>query len=259
MEIFLFYIFTGLTGGLIGGFLGLGGGIIFVPSLLLIFTSYNIFEGYQLQSAIITSLGCVLISSLSAMVKHGKNQLILWDTFKKTSFGIIIGVFLGIFLLGNSNTILLKYIYSLLLIMISLLMICPLPKERKIKIKYKFILSFSIFVGCISTLLGIGGGTLTTPYFNFHGENIKKSIATASACGVLIALIAIAAILIQDLVSRDQSLLSLFSLSAFICISSASIISAYVGASMTIKVKSKNLKIFFAISLIVISITILKH
>ena len=68
MEIFLFYILTGLAGGLIGGFLGLGGGIVFVPSLLLIFTSYNIYEGYELQSAIITSLGCVFISSLSAMI-----------------------------------------------------------------------------------------------------------------------------------------------------------------------------------------------
>ncbi|GIS46174.1 MAG: hypothetical protein Ct9H90mP18_05060 [Gammaproteobacteria bacterium] len=49
MEIFLFYILTGLAGGLIGGFLGLGGGIVFVPSLLLIFTSYNIYEGYELS------------------------------------------------------------------------------------------------------------------------------------------------------------------------------------------------------------------
>ena len=104
MEIFLFYILTGLAGGLIGGFLGLGGGIVFVPSLLLIFTSYNIYEGYELQSAIITSLGCVFISSLSAMITHNKNNLILWDAFNKTSLGISVGVLVGIFLLSNSAT-----------------------------------------------------------------------------------------------------------------------------------------------------------
>ena len=107
--------------------------------------------------------------------------------------------------------------------------------------------------------MGVGGGTLTTPYFNFHGENIKKSIATASACGVLIALVAMVASLIQGFISYDKSLLSLFSISAFLCISSASTLSAYLGASMTVKIKPKNLKLFFAISLIIISITILKH
>ena len=50
---------------------------------------------------------------------------------------------------------------------------------------------FSFFTGTISTMLGIGGGTLTTPYFKFYGESMKKSIATAAACGVPIALLGI--------------------------------------------------------------------
>ena len=48
---------------------------------------------------------------------------------------------------------------------------------------------FSFFTGVISTMLGIGGGTLTTPYFKFYGESMKCSIATAAACGVPIALL----------------------------------------------------------------------
>ena len=257
MEIFLFYILTGLAGGLIGGFLGLGGGIVFVPSLLLIFTSYNIYEGYELQSAIITSLGCVFISSLSAMITHNKNNLILWDAFSKTSLGISVGVLVGIFLLSNSATESLKNLYSFLLIMISIFMIYQKTPKDKTKSKYKYVHSFSIFVGSISTLLGIGGGTLTTPYFNFHGEDIKRSIATASACGVLIASVAIISILIQNFISEKNNLLVLFSPSAFLCISIASTFSASIGASMTVKSKSRNLKLLFATSLVIVSLTIL--
>ena len=179
MEIFLFYILTGLAGGLIGGFLGLGGGIVFVPSLLLIFTSYNIYEGYELQSAIITSLGCVFISSLSAMITHNKNNLILWDAFNKTSLGISVGVLVGIFLLSNSATESLKNLYSFLLIMISIFMIYQKTPKDKTRSKYKYVHSFSMFVGSISTLLGIGGGTLTTPYFNFHGEDTSLKQITS--------------------------------------------------------------------------------
>ena len=81
MDIIFYYIVIGLAGGLIGGFLGLG--IIFVPSLLFVFTYYDINYGYELQSAIITSIGCVFISSISAMITHQKNKLVLWATFQK--------------------------------------------------------------------------------------------------------------------------------------------------------------------------------
>ena len=53
---------------------------------------------------------CIDLRS-SAMITHYRNQLILWDSLRKTSFGITIGV-LGVFLLSKSNTDLLKYIYS---------------------------------------------------------------------------------------------------------------------------------------------------
>ena len=41
--------------------------------------------------------------------------------------------------------------------------------------------------GTISSLMGIGGGTLSVPYLSFIINDIKKSIATASAIGLIIA------------------------------------------------------------------------
>ncbi len=259
MDIIFYYIVIGLAGGLIGGFLGLGGGIVFVPSLLFVFTYYDINYGYELQSAIITSIGCVFISSISAMITHQKNKLVLWATFQKTFLGISLGASLGVYFLSNTDTSILKLVYSISLILIAIFMFTQ-PKIKQIKIiEYKLVHLFSIFVGIISTLLGIGGGTLTTPYFNVHGHDIKKSIATASACGVLIASIAIIIVFMQHLISYEKSLLPLFSLTAFASISISAALSSYIGATLTLRAKSIYLKRVFALSILIISIIILVH
>ena len=83
MNIYTLYFLAGSLGGFFGGLLGLGGGIIFVPFLFFIFNQYGIHSSHIMQSAICTSLACIVISSLSSTYKHNKNKLIDWDLFKK--------------------------------------------------------------------------------------------------------------------------------------------------------------------------------
>ena len=76
MNVYLLYIICGSLGGFLGGLLGLGGGIVFVPMLFFIFNNYDINSAHMMQSAVSTSLACVVISSMSAAIKHNKNKLI---------------------------------------------------------------------------------------------------------------------------------------------------------------------------------------
>ena len=62
MELAYIYILIGLIGGITAGMLGLGGGIIFVPGLLLVHKFSGLFDGYQLQSAVYTSLICIIFA-----------------------------------------------------------------------------------------------------------------------------------------------------------------------------------------------------
>jgi uncharacterized membrane protein YfcA len=43
------------------------------------------------------------------------------------------------------------------------------------------------WIGFLSSIIGIGGGSFTTPLMIAGGYNIRKGIGTAAACGVPIA------------------------------------------------------------------------
>jgi hypothetical protein len=43
-------------------------------------------------------------------------------------------------------------------------------------------------IGLISALVGIGGGTMTVPFLHHTGVEMRKAVATSSACGLPIAL-----------------------------------------------------------------------
>ncbi len=254
------YIVVGLLGGFVGGFLGLGGGIIFVPFLFFIFDYFQINPNYALQSAIVTSLSCVVISSLSALIKHNTNNLVEWNIFVRTLPGIVLGSSLGLTMVAILPAELIKFIYTALLILISIYMFNKDQDREKEKIKeIKYINRFSFFVGSISSLLGIGGGTLTTPYFNYYGVPIKRCIATASACGVAISLFGILVSFVLTYHSQilETNTLELLTFDAFLIVSLSSMLSAYFGASVTKRTQSSNLSKIFSVFLILTAISIL--
>ena len=254
------YMVIGLLGGFVGGFLGLGGGIIFVPFLFFTFDYFQINPNYALQSAIVTSLSCVVISSLSALIKHNKNDLVEWDIFTRTLPGIVLGSSLGLTMVTILPTGYIKFIYTVLLVFISIYMFNKNQdyEEQKIK-EIRYINRFSIFVGSISSLLGIGGGTLTTPYFNYYGVPIKRCIATASACGVAISLfgILLSFIFTHHSQTIKTNTMELLAFDAFIIVSLSSMLSAYFGASFTKKTEASNLNKIFSVFLILTAISIL--
>jgi hypothetical protein len=44
-----------------------------------------------------------------------------------------------------------------------------------------------LVIGSLSSLLGIGGGSMTVPWLLWHAQQVQRSIATAAACGYPIA------------------------------------------------------------------------
>ena len=69
MNEFFLYILCGLTAGLLGGYLGLGGGIVMVPFLTVI-------AGVDIKTAVPVSVTAIVVNSFSASNEYLKKGMV---------------------------------------------------------------------------------------------------------------------------------------------------------------------------------------
>lgn len=206
-EPVLYYVLIGAAAGTLGSMVGLGGGIIMVPALAILL-------GVDIKNAIsasLISLVATSVMSVSVFAKkhlvHFKLGLILVSTTIVGSFG---GSYIGVYLEPK----ILMLLFGCLMILAALMLLknlrVPLrdstqdPIEKKTeeglldivgtirsedsgeietfrvrRVPLNIILS--TFAGCISGLLGVGGGIIQVPMMHLiGGVPIKVASATSS-------------------------------------------------------------------------------
>ena len=77
-EATLLYIFTGCLAGLFAGLLGISGGVVTVPLLVVSFSLLDFPITEQMHVALGTSLSSMVFNSLSSAISHYKKSGIVW-------------------------------------------------------------------------------------------------------------------------------------------------------------------------------------
>jgi uncharacterized membrane protein YfcA len=204
-------IVGGVGYGLISGMLGLGGGIILMP-LLLILLSGEVAPANLVHTAVGTSIAIMAISSLINVTQHMQLNTIDMKIIKKvlpgSIFGVLVGTTLGLLISAGH----IKLLMGLLLVVLALSMFMPVSIKRQEGTTNKLKLFFVGFVvGAPSALLGIGGGSIMGPVLNYFGFDIKKIVGTiafntfVTASIALVSLIFIEVIHLHNLVGVAQA------------------------------------------------------
>ena len=254
MEHIYIYILIGFLGGITAGMLGLGGGIIFVPGLMIIHKYYGLFSGYELQVAVYTSLISIIFAGSTSSILHYKNRLIDMSVVKKYSIYVILGSFFGIYILEHVSSELLELVYSIILIILALLLISDAKIIRN-NINYLNKAGNLYFFanGSISSLMGIGGGTLSVPYLSFLIADIKRSIASASAIGLIIA---VSSLLYMFVLNPSIYSEKINHIGLFILIPSG-ILGSYTGVYLLRILNPEKVKNIFSTLLLVVAVYLL--
>ncbi len=179
----------GILAGLLAGMFGIGGGLIIVPVLIGTFINLGFDNEIIVQLSVGTAISCIIFTGLSSANAHRKKKSIEFQQFKPVATGIIFGAFAGAFFAVQIKGLILKLSIATFLLLVGLQILFDIKITSK---KISPTMTHSVFTGSIigflSSILGIGGGTFSVPYFRSIGLSLTSAIGTSAACGVPIAI-----------------------------------------------------------------------
>jgi uncharacterized membrane protein YfcA len=254
------YLVLGVVAGLVGGLLGLGGGILIVPALLFLFIWQGMPADILMHLAVATSLFTIVFTSISSSYAHHKHQAVLWSQVFLLTPGIIIGAVFGAFLADYISSDILRRLFGIFEILVA----CQIgfsvkPSAQRSLPGRNGMLIAGGGIGTLSTILGIGGGTLTVPFLVWCHVNIRKAVATSSACGFPIALAGTLAMIYTglDSTSLPENTIGYVYWPAALLILTTSVLFAPVGAKLAHTMPVGSLKRVFAIVLACVGLRML--
>lgn len=255
MEIYGLYLCLGLVAGLISGLFGLSGGVVIVPILIFTFAAQGFSPDVLTHLAIGTSLATIVITSISSIFAHHKGGAVLWPVVIWLTPGIMIGAAFGATFAVSIGGPVLQLCFGAFLCVVAVTMGLSLQPEGAHSIPG--IVGKSVMgavIGFVSSVFGIGGGSLSVPGLSWFKVPMKNAVATSAACGLPIAISGTSTYLIQgwQVVNLPVGALGFVYLPAFIGIVCASAFSAKWGAKLAHQLPADVLRIGFAILLLVV-------
>jgi uncharacterized membrane protein YfcA len=247
----------GSATGVIAGLLGIGGGMILVPILSILFASYQFPAEHIQHMAIATSMSTILFTSISSVIAQQKKKAIRWDVVIALAPGIVFG---GMLISGSVFASLKGIFLTILFVGFQFFSAYQMLANKKPKPSRELPGKLGLFgagsiIGGISSLVGAGGGFISVPFMIWCNVPMHFAVATSSALGFPIALASSIGYVFGGLGISDLPKYSLgyIYLPALLCISSMSMITAPLGVKMGHNLNTVQLKRIFAFVLICIA------
>jgi uncharacterized membrane protein YfcA len=260
MEWYAAYLALGAAAGFLAGLFGVGGGLVLVPVLLLLFDAQHFPANQVMHLALGTSMATILFTSLASMRKHHQHGAVNWRAVRNITPGILLGTGMGALLAASIPTLGLGIFFTLFVYFASAQIL--LDKHPKPSRQLPGIAGMTVvgtFTGLISSLVSIGGGTIMVPFLVWCNVPLRNAIGTSAAVGFPVAVGATIGYIATGLSSETLPHYSLgfVYLPALFWIALASVITAPLGAKVTHLLKIDFLRKLFAVLLIALATKLL--
>ena len=185
----VYLIGSGLVAGFMAGLLGIGGGIITIPVLFVLFEKIDTPLEWRMHAAIATSLAIIVATNISSVLAHHKKGGVDWDTVKNWWLVVAVGAVLGSLFATTLKTNELVYFFAILAGLLALKMLLPFEKWTLGPTLPSGIYRYAnpAIIGFFSAVMGIGGGSFSVPYMTIYSVPIRRAVGTASLIGLVIS------------------------------------------------------------------------
>lgn len=256
MQGWLAYLAIGVGTGFFAGLLGIGGGAVMVPMLVLVFTAQGLPAEHIMHIALGTAMATIMFTSVSSMRAHHAHGAVDWSIARAIAPGILAGSFCAALVAGFIPTRPLAVMFTVLVYYAATQILFDLrPRESRELPGRSGLFAAGALIGGMSSLLAAGGAFLCIPFLAWCSVPLRRAIGTAAAVGLPIAVAGTLGYLLQGL--RVEGLpsasLGYVYLPALALIVVTSVLAAPFGARLAHRLPVKRLRVVFAIVLFVLA------
>ena len=245
---------TGFLSGILAGLLGVGGGIVIVPVLFFLFQAYGVSSASAITIATATSLAIIVPTSVSSIRAHHAVGNVDFELLLRWAPFTFLGVLCGSWIVTEADGTWLAALFGVIATLSALNMLhrpSGSPMSRRLPGRLGQSVLGAI-VGLLSSMMGIGGGTLSVPLLTLYNYPMHKSVGTAAAFGLIISLPGAVMMLVLGVTPNDApaGTFGLINLIAFLCVVPLTVIFAPVGVALATKLNAAKLKRIFDLVLL---------
>jgi uncharacterized protein len=254
------YLVLGSVAGILAGLLGVGGGVVLVPMLVFLFTRQNVDSPVVLHLALGTSLASIALTSVASLRAHHGRGAVDWSVFRRITPGILAGSFFGSWISAHLSTNFLQIFFvGFLAYVATQLLLDVKPKPSRQLPGPKGLIGVGGLIGGVSSLVGIGGGSMSVPFLIWCNVSVRSAIGTSAAIGFPIAVAGALGYVVNGLSvsSLPQFSLGFVYLPALVGIGVMSVLTAPLGARLAHVLPVVAIKRSFAFLLLLVALKML--
>lgn len=254
-------LLTGAVGGVIAGMLGVGGGIVIVPVLDLVLASLGVDSSVRMHVTVATSLATIIPTAISSSRAHEAKGAVDHDQLKRWGIAIFLGAIAGVLLASHVTGDVLSAVFGIVALLVAIKMLLPIEGKHIAETMPGGAAGQAIpfAIGGVSSMMGIGGGTLSVPVMTLFNVPIHRAVGTAALFGLMISAPATVAFVVTgwNVPDLPPGSLGYVNLIGLAIIGPATFITAPWGARIAHALSKRQLSILFGLFLTVVAVRML--
>jgi uncharacterized protein len=262
MLLFAELLVAGLASGFLAGLLGIGGGFVVVPVLMLLLPSFGLGHEIVPQVAVATSLAAMVPTAISAVLTQHRRGFLDRSIIAQLAPGAVLGALVGSQLakvVGGVWVALFFMLYAGYFAWKMLNDSAAAPPQRGLAraIAALPMPCVAAAIGALSAVAGVGGASMTVPYLLARGVDMRRCVAVSSATGLAIAVAGAGSFAGATVTTDQASLVGLVCWPAALTLAVSAILMAPRGVAASHRLPVPKLKRAFGGVLIAVCVTTL--
>lgn len=253
------YLGIGVAVGFFAGLLGIGGGVIIVSALALMFAEHGFAPRYIMHLAVGTSLAAIVSGSWSSFRTHHRHGAVDWTVVKRMTPGLLAGVLAGAVAARFLSSAFLKYFFLAFMSLVTAQMVFNVrPKAARELPGTAGLTAMGLFIGVCSSLFGGGAAALGVPFLTWCDMSTHRAIGTVAAMGFPLSIAGTIGYVASgwSLAELPAWSVGFVYVPAFVGISITSLVVAPYGARLAHRLNGATLRRVFALFLVLIGLKV---